>query len=263
MLREIKNFSQQPDHGSVVALVIMSHGDMNGNISGNADGTHCSVQEVVDALCQPELKSSSKLVFLTFCRGFIGSRGTRCNRTNKGWETTTLKPLAMLPEFNPITRGVFEEHLKKVRAEHPFPSVDVPVNCYFCYSTLPDSWSIRYNQTTNATNLMWQCLEELLSNLYTRETNIQVTSTTTASVLNAKRMNARRNILEENELSSGQSSAVQTQPITTVELTSLLIDLSGVVRERSEFTQYLNFCYALDKDSEPVALQVLPADLQT
>ena len=43
----------------------------------------------------------------------------------------------------------------------------------------------------------------------------------------------------------------------TIELVSLFIDLSGLVREKSQFTQYINYCYRVSKESKPVLLEVL------
>ena len=43
-----------------------------------------------------------------------------------------------------------------------------------------------------------------------------------------------------------------------IELISLLTDVSGMVREKSQFTQYLNYCYSLSKNSKPVLVDILP-----
>jgi len=62
MIRTIKVFSESSNHGSIVALAIMSHGDTNsGGIYGN-DGSVFTVQEVVDALCSSNLKHIPKVL---------------------------------------------------------------------------------------------------------------------------------------------------------------------------------------------------------
>ena len=52
MIREVTEFpAEMTDHGGqMVALVIQAHGDTRGNISG-VDGSQCSVQSIMDALC--------------------------------------------------------------------------------------------------------------------------------------------------------------------------------------------------------------------
>ena len=69
--QEIKLFSNSDGHGSLSALVILSHGDGEGAIGGNDVrrengilyvGSRCSVQEVVDTFCEPvSLKSVTKV----------------------------------------------------------------------------------------------------------------------------------------------------------------------------------------------------------
>ena len=75
------------------------------------------------------------MVLLSFCRGGVG----KCNRTNAAWECTTLRELVTLMSFSPVRRGVNKQVLDGVIKDHPFPSVNVPLNCYICFSTLPDS----------------------------------------------------------------------------------------------------------------------------
>ena len=54
------------------------------------------------------------------------------------------------------------------------------------------------------------------------------------------------------------SSSHQTVP--RVELVSLFTDLSGLVREKSQFTQYINYCYRLCKNTKPAVVEILPAN---
>ena len=62
MLREISEFSKSDGHGSLVALAIMSHGNTLGDIAG-VHGATCSVQKVIDSLCQPHLDPVIKVEF--------------------------------------------------------------------------------------------------------------------------------------------------------------------------------------------------------
>ena len=50
------------------------------------------------------------------------------------------------------------------------------------------------------------------------------------------------------------------QQLPRVELVSLLTEVSGLVRERSQFTQYMNYHYKLSKECKPVVLELLPTD---
>ena len=62
MVASITKFSQSSGHGSLAALVVMSHGDELGNICGNDGTSACSVQKVVDAFCQPQLENVTKVL---------------------------------------------------------------------------------------------------------------------------------------------------------------------------------------------------------
>ena len=62
MLEKISEFSTLDGHGSLVALVIMSHGNKRGDIAG-VHGATCSVQEVIDSLCQPHLDPVTNVRF--------------------------------------------------------------------------------------------------------------------------------------------------------------------------------------------------------
>ena len=77
-----------------------------------------------------------QLVFLSFCRGELGR--PRHNRTNESWECTAIPRLSAM-YVSAVGQGVDRGLLHMERQLHPFPSVDVPVNCYICFSTLPDS----------------------------------------------------------------------------------------------------------------------------
>ena len=50
------------------------------------------------------------------------------------------------------------------------------------------------------------------------------------------------------------------QRLAKVELVTLLTDVSGLVRMRSQFTQFLNFSYRINKHFKPVLLEILSID---
>ena len=58
---------------------------------------------------------------------------------------------------------------------------------------------------------------------------------------------------------TGQGSSTYQQ-LPTVELVRLLTDVSGLVREKSQFTQYINYCYRLSKESKPILMEILSND---
>ena len=66
MLTEISEFSTSDGQGSLVALAVMSHGNELGDITGSSQETNCSVQQVIDSLCQPNLESAIKVIYLMF-----------------------------------------------------------------------------------------------------------------------------------------------------------------------------------------------------
>ena len=49
-ISQVEAFSELPDHGQMVALVVHSHGNTQESIVG-VDGRPCLVQQLVDALC--------------------------------------------------------------------------------------------------------------------------------------------------------------------------------------------------------------------
>ena len=60
MIKEISKFSQSDGHGSLVVLAIMSHGNERGDIHG-LEETTCSVQQVIESLCQGQSESVVKV----------------------------------------------------------------------------------------------------------------------------------------------------------------------------------------------------------
>ena len=56
----------------------------------------------------------------------------------------------------------------------------------------------------------------------------------------------------------GASEPEAVDIIPLLDVSSFLTDISGFVREKSWFTQYMNFGYRLSKDSKPVKLKILP-----
>ena len=82
MIAAISNFSKSSGHSSLVALAIMSHGDELGNICGNDKMATCSVQQVVDALCdhlQHAIKVSNILYEIIHYFNLCGLSIAVCN----------------------------------------------------------------------------------------------------------------------------------------------------------------------------------------
>ena len=77
------------------------------------------------------------MIFLSFCRGSVGK--IKGNRTNESWECKTLPGLANISSFSPVRRPANKQELEGMKQSHPFPSFNIPANCYICFSTLPDS----------------------------------------------------------------------------------------------------------------------------
>ena len=94
------------------------------------------------------------MIFLSFCRGGLGY--PRSNRTSESWECTTLPKLAEVMSFNPVRKPLGQDVLDDERKLHPFPIPEVPVDCYICFSTLPDSKYVNsaivkmYKKTTSS-----------------------------------------------------------------------------------------------------------------
>ena len=65
MITAISDFASKARDSSIVALAVMSHGDLAGNICGNDQLSTCSVQEVVEALCR-NLPNQLKVQLVAF-----------------------------------------------------------------------------------------------------------------------------------------------------------------------------------------------------
>ena len=94
---------------------------------------------------------------------------------------------------------------------------------------------------------MFKGLSEYLADLC-RSDDIQQTSANRKSEYD----------LEDVAGSVALASFSTQQRKSRVDLISLFIDLAGYVREKSQFTQFLNYCYAVDKESKRVVLEILP-----
>ena len=101
---------------------------------------------------------------------------------------------------------------------------------------------------------MFEGLSEYLAGLYNQGghiNNTEVDSNTTTT----------EDISDDRASNTGQSLAISSsQLLPRVELVRLLTDVSGLVREKSQFTQYLNFSYSLSKECKPVVMEVLSVD---
>ena len=102
---------------------------------------------------------------------------------------------------------------------------------------------------------MFRGLSEYLTGLSTLDRNVNDDTSTTLSTSDTTTTEDK---VTSNKLPELTNSNCQQLP--RVELVSLLTDVSGLVREKSQFTQYLNYRYSLSKESKPVVLEVLPVD---
>ena len=96
----------------------------------------------------------------------------------------------------------------------------LPVHAALCFPRSP-----RYNPSSKDLNRMFEGFSTKLNDLYP---DINTAASEDADV----------------DTSSNNLDTSSQQP-PTVELVPLLIDVSGYVRERSQYTQYLNFCYTV------------------
>ena len=94
------------------------------------------------------------------------------------------------------------------------------------------------------------------------QTSTHAASNTTAAVPEDEVVDESANTIarDTSTADQGLTTSRQQQP-PGVELVSLLIDVAGLVREKSQFTQYLNYCYTLSKESKPVVVEILPANV--
>ncbi|KAF6040505.1 hypothetical protein EB796_001182 [Bugula neritina] len=254
MIRTIKVFSESLNHGSIVALAIMSHGDTNsGGIYGN-DGSVFTVQEVVDALCSSNLKHIPKMLWLSFCRGKLG-RG-RSNRTHAAWTSST--PFIEWPsEINPVRRELNQESFAAEWQRHPFPAVKIPEDCYIFYSTLPDSLSPRKS-------IVFKCLSRYLRDTFVASHSVIFSSPNRAG----RALDENDNAITINKSCNDthlmhEEVMFASAKFPNVELIDLVTDVAGLVREGSQCTQYMHHCYTVSPNTKPVVLQVYPPTPET
>ena len=115
--------------------------------------------------------------------------------------------------------------------------------------------SFRVGRDPSQRNWMFRGLSEYLTGLSTLDRNVHDDTSTTLSTSDTTTTEDK---VTSNKLPELTNSNCQRLP--RVELVSLLTDVSGLVREESQFTQYLNYRYSLSKESKPVVLEVLPVD---
>ena len=60
MLASVSKFASSANHGSMIALAILSHG-LSGDICGNDGMSAVKVQKLVDAICLPSLSCMPKV----------------------------------------------------------------------------------------------------------------------------------------------------------------------------------------------------------
>ncbi|KAF6033754.1 hypothetical protein EB796_007936 [Bugula neritina] len=246
MLSSIHQFSKSEEHESLAALVVFSHGK-GGMIDGHDGVSKCSTQEVVNTFNSGQVTAIPKLLFLSCCRGDISAI---YNRAPHSFESSNEFPW---PEneiellYKPTKRVLPDTEREEEWKRLTFQRLDLPADCYVCFTTLPDSRSkagkfFKYfsdylSQLTNSGPYQpTMSIDDILNN--EGEPPIEVCSEYLHRLL----------------LLESASPSVQR-----VELVDLLTDVAGVLREKFQSKQYFNLCYSVNRDSNQVFIDVLPS----
>lgn len=81
-------------------------------------------------------KLQLQVVILSFCRGGIPSV---YNRLPDAHEVKHLPEILQSSDFAPSKKPLPAKMRRKEHKVHPFPDIEVPVNCHVYFTTLPDS----------------------------------------------------------------------------------------------------------------------------
>ncbi|KAF6036703.1 hypothetical protein EB796_004975 [Bugula neritina] len=184
------------------------------------------------------------LIFLSYCRGGIPPQ---YNRTPHSFESSSDFPW---PEnevtvmYQPIRRG-FDETLRRQEwsRQPTFPPLDVPVDCYIMFSTLPDSKS--------KPGLMFKCLSEHLRDL-TSDYRSKLLTPATSSSDDIEEQTDRKLSTDDSVLPDERKD----KPVMRVNLLDLLTDVAGIMRDTSRSTQYANLCYTVDRNSQQICIGI-------
>lgn len=76
------------------------------------------------------------MVILSFCRGEIEPA---YNLTLEGFPSKEMVDLVNSSEYAPAQRGLPDNLLTEKNKGHSFPEVEIPPDCFVCYTTLPNS----------------------------------------------------------------------------------------------------------------------------
>ncbi|KAF6033338.1 CASP9 [Bugula neritina] len=246
MLSSISQFSKSEGHESLTVLVVFSHGK-GGMIYGHNGVSKCSTQEVVNTFNSGQVTAIPKLLFLSCCRGDISAI---YNRAPHSFESSNEFPW---PEneiellYKPTKRVLPDTEREEEWERLTFQPLDLPADCYVCFTTLPDSRS--------KAGKFFKYFSDYLSQLtnsgpYQPTVSIDdIINDDTEPPMEVCSEYRHRLLLLE-----GASPSVQR-----VELVDLLTDAAGVMREKFQSKQYFNLCYSVNRDSKQVFIDVLPS----
>ena len=131
----------------------------------------------------------------------------------------------------------------------------IPLYCTFILLFL--SRSFRTENFFQTTNRLFESLSEYLSGFSChQQVNNFAASNNKVDASVEKSDKAYKNTSSRERASTVKGLQLKSK----VELVSMLTDLSGLVREKSSFTQYLNYCYTINRHSRLVYLDILPTD---
>ncbi|KAF6026742.1 hypothetical protein EB796_014945 [Bugula neritina] len=217
MLDSISSFSKEDGHGAMAALAVFSHGT-NRMIAGHDGSSSCQVQEVVDLFNSGNVHHIPKLIFLSCCRGDLPATYSRApfsfeSSAEFPWSENEIELL-----YKPTRIPLSIEDRNREWSRLSFPPLEVPVDCYVCFTTLPDSKS--------KAGKFFKYLSEHLS---------QLTAT-----------------------SNKDGATTPTNANTSVELTDLLTDAAGILREKFQSKQFANLCYTHNRHSKWLLIDVFP-----
>jgi len=98
---------------------------------------------------------------------------------------------------------------------------------------------------------MFKCLSEHLRDLTSDYRSKLVTPVTSSSDYITQQTDRR--LSTDDSVLSGER---RKKPVMTVNLLDLLTDVAGIMRDTSRSTQYANLCYTVDRNSQPVFIDI-------
>ncbi|KAF6027076.1 hypothetical protein EB796_014620 [Bugula neritina] len=247
MLSSISEFSRSEGHGSMAVLAIFSHGK-DGMVYGNDGESNCSVQEIVNHFNIGHVKDIPKIVFLSCCRGDISAIYNRAPHSFESSDKFPDIPLLYKPIKRELPPIVKTKEWERQATNCNLP-LDIPVDCYVCFTTLPDSRS--------KAGMFFKYFSEYLSELTNCMTSDPHTSNKTVRDTTSRDSFQR----QKQSLEVSVEPPVSKPTVQKVELVDLLTDVAGVLREKFQSKQCFNLCYSVNRDSKHVVLDLAPLNL--